>query len=137
MNKTGEVLEWNWQSMTKLNGVQNAIITWHTFWMFPFVIFYQKGFWLCCGSMLFQCQVSWGSWNEWGIVNCVIFFDSFCWLWDFLLENLKLNKSSDEVHWNVWINIKTLYARNNISSKWIPDMRFFIFWSKFRFLGLL
>ena len=30
---------------------------------------------------------------EWNcIVKCVIFFASFCWLWDFLLENLKLRK---------------------------------------------
>ena len=25
----------------------------------------------------------------------------FCWLWDFLVENLKLKKNSDDVHWNV------------------------------------
>ena len=69
------------------------------------------------------------------IVKCVIFIAKFCWLWDFLLENLKLKKNSDDIHWNVWINIKTLYARNNISKKRIPNMRFFIFWSKFCFLG--
>ena len=46
------------------------------------------------------------------IVKRVIFFASFCWLWDFLLENLKLRKkNSDGVNWNVWRNIKTLYAR--------------------------
>ena len=28
------------------------------------------------------------------IVKCVIFFVSFCWLWDFLLENLKLKMMS-------------------------------------------
>ena len=62
-------------------------------------------------------------------------FASFCWLWDFLLENLKLKKNSDDIHWNVWINIKTSYARNNISEKRIPNMRFYIFWSKFCFFG--
>ena len=32
---------------------------------------------------------------EWNcIVKCVIFFASFCWLWDFLLENLKLKKTN-------------------------------------------
>ena len=37
---------------------------------------------------------------------------------DFVLENLKiLKKSSDDFHWCVWTNIKTLHARNNISKK--------------------
>ena len=58
------------------------------------------------------------------IVKWVIFFASFCWLWDFLLENLKLKKNSGDVYWNVWTNIKTLYARNNIFKKRIPNMRF-------------
>ena len=66
----------------------------------------------------FQCQVSWV------IVKCVIFFASLCWLWDFLLENLKLKKKSDEIQWNVWTNIKTLYARNNIFKKRISNIRF-------------
>ena len=44
------------------------------------------------------------------IVKCMIFFASFCCLWDFLLENLKLKKNSVDVYWNVWTNIKTLYA---------------------------
>ena len=75
----------------------------------------------------------------WAKLHCkwVIFSASFRWLWDFLLENLKLKKNSDNVHWNVWTNIKELYAQNNIFKKRIPNMRFesFIFWSKFRFLG--
>ena len=33
-------------------------------------------------------------------------------------------KNSDDIHWNVWTNIKTLYARNNIFKKIIPNMRF-------------
>ena len=33
VNNTGEVLEWNWQSVTKVNGVKNAIMKLHTFWM--------------------------------------------------------------------------------------------------------
>ena len=49
--------------------------------------------------------------------NRVIFFASFCWLWDFLLENLKVKKNSDDVHWNVWTIIKKLYVRNNIFKK--------------------
>ena len=35
------------------------------------------------------------------IVKRAIFFASFCWLSDFLLENLKLKKTVD-VHWNFW-----------------------------------
>ena len=27
------------------------------------------------------------------VVKCVIFFASFCWLWDFLIENLKLKNT--------------------------------------------
>ena len=59
-------------------------------------------------------------------VKCVIFFASFCWFWDFLLENLKLKKNSDGIHWNVWTNMKPLYARNNIFKKRIPIMIFSI-----------
>ena len=73
------------------------------------------------------------------IVKWVIFFASFCWLWDFLLENLKLKRNSEDVRWNIWANIKKLYARNNIFKKRIPNMTFWIIyiWSKFLFWGLL
>ena len=50
----------------------------------------------------------------------------FCWLWDFLLENLKLKRNSDDVRWNVWANIKKLYAQNNIFKKRIPNMTFWV-----------
>ena len=33
-------------------------------------------------------------------------------------------KNSDDVHWNVWTNIKTLHAQNNIFKKRIPNMTF-------------
>ena len=71
----------------------------------------------------FQCQVSRGSykWVMFSERNCVvkwaIFFPSFCWLWDFLLENLKLKRNSEYVRWYIWANIKKLYARNNIFKK--------------------
>ena len=58
------------------------------------------------------------------IVKCIIFFAIFCWLLDFMLENLQLRKSSGDIHWNVWTNIKLLYARNNIFKKRVPNMRF-------------
>ena len=38
-------------------------------------------------------------------------------LCDFLLKNLKLKKISDDVHWNVWTNIKKSYVRKNIFKK--------------------
>ena len=60
------------------------------------------------------------------IVKWVIFFFSFCWLWDFLLEDLKIKKNSHDVHWSVWANIKALHACNNIFKKRIRSMRFWI-----------
>ena len=60
------------------------------------------------------------------IVKWVIFFAGFCWLWDFLLENLKIKKNSDDVHWNMWTNTKALHTRNNILKKRILNMRFWI-----------
>ena len=54
------------------------------------------------------------------------FFTGFCWLWDFLLESLKLKKHLYDVHWNFWTNIKMFYARNNIVKKRIPNIKFWI-----------
>ena len=67
---------------------------------------------LCCGSIFLECGVSWGFERN-CIVKWVIFSVSFCWLWDFLLENLKLK---DKLQ--IW------------------GFESFIFWSKFRFLGV-
>ena len=36
----------------------------------------------------------------------------------------EIKKSSDDVHWHVWTNIKKLYFQNNIFKKRIPKMRF-------------
>ena len=78
-----------------------------------------EGFWLCCGNTLFLA--------------------SFYWLWYLLLENMKLKKNSDDIHWNIWTNIKTLYAHNNIfKKKRIPNMRFLnhlYYGQNFVFLG--
>ena len=65
---------------------------------------------------------------EWNcIAKWVIFFAaSFCWLWNFLLENLK-SKRNSAVQCNVWMSIKKmkkLYARNNLFKKRIPNMRY-------------
>ena len=57
-----------------------------------------ENFWPRCGSILFSMSselrfVKWVRFFEQNcIVKCVIFFASFCWLWDFLMENLKLKK---------------------------------------------
>ena len=57
--------------------------------------------------------------------------------WWFLLafrlfaRKFGVKKNSDDVHWNVWTNVKKLYTRNNIFKKRIQN----IFWSIFRFLG--
>ena len=60
------------------------------------------------------------------IVKLVIFFASFCWLWGFLLENLKLKRNPNDVCGNVWTNIKKLYAQNNILKKRFSNMTFWI-----------
>ena len=57
------------------------------------------------------------------IIKWVTFFASFCWLWDFLLEDLTKKKNVD---WNVWTDTKNLYARSNIFKKRIPNVRFWI-----------
>ena len=57
----------------------------------------------------------WCSANAFSDTKRVIFFASFYWLRDFLLENMELN--FDHVHWNMWTNIKKFYARNNIFKK--------------------
>ena len=52
----------------------------------------------------------------------------------------EIKKNSDDVHWNVWTNIKTLYARNDIFKKRIPNMTFWIIyvlvWISFLWTGL-
>ena len=58
----------------------------------------QKGFWLCWASILFSGsgELRFAKWMRFFerncIVKCVVFFAGFCWLWDFLLENMKLKK---------------------------------------------
>ena len=58
----------------------------------------QKGFWLCCGSISFSMSSelrfrrSVRLFERNCIVKWVIFFASFCWFWDFLLEYLKIKK---------------------------------------------
>ena len=55
-----------------------------------------------------------------------MFFASFCWLWDFLLQNLKLKRNSEDVRWYIWPNAKKLCTRNNNFKKRIPNMAFWI-----------
>ena len=58
-------------------------------------------------------------------VNPVIFVPFFCWLWVFLLENLK----SKKLWWCPLERLgkyKKVYTRNNIFKKGISNMRFWI-----------
>ena len=73
-------------------------------------------------------------------VNPVIFVPFFCWLWVFLLENLK----SKKLWWCPLERLgkyKKVYTRNNIFKKRISNMRFWIIYIlvqiSFFFLGLL
>ena len=74
-------------------------------------------FFLLCWVSIFFITLSelrfvkWMRFFEWNcIIKWVIFFASFCWLWDFLLENLKLVEKFQT--WSFYL---------------------FIFWSKFYF----
>ena len=89
-------------------------------------------FWLCCWSILF-----WTS-SQLRFEKQVRFFKAtlFCKMsnvFRYFLLALKLSarkpslkKIYDDVHWNVWTNIKNGFARNNISKKRIPNTRFWI-----------
>ena len=67
------------------------------------------------------------------IEKSVIFLASFCWLWDFLLENLKSRKNSD-VHWNVRKKVvcsKKYFQKKNSRYELLNHLQFvsnFIFW---------
>ena len=103
----------------------------------------QKYFWLCCGRILFLMSselrfVKWVTLFERNcIVKCVIIFANFCWLWDFLLENLKIKKKtlmkSTGTSGKIWkCYIPKIFSKIEFL---IWDFESFIFWSKFRFLG--
>ena len=59
---------------------------------------FKEGFWLSCESILFSMsnELRFVKWVRFFEPNCIvkrlIFSASICWLWDFLLENLKLTK---------------------------------------------
>ena len=94
--------------------------------------FCQKGFWLHCGTILLSMsnELNFIKWVRFFERNCIvkwmILIASFCWLWDFLLEKMKLKWNSDDVRWNVWTNIKKLYPQNIIFKTRIPNMAFSI-----------
>ena len=102
----------------------------------------QKGFWLYYESILFSMSsesrsVIWVMFFERNcIVRWAIFFPSFCWLWDFLLENLKWKRNSKDVRWYIWANTNNMRMPGIIFSKKEFQMwhfESFIFWSKFLF----
>ena len=74
------------------------------------------------------------------VVKWVIFFASFCWLWEFLLDNLKMK----QILW--WYPLKcvdkyiykyVLHARDNIFKKVILNTKFWIIYilDQISFLG--
>ena len=72
------------------------------------------------------------------IVKWVIFFASFCWLWDFLLENLKLK---NKLWWYPLARVekyknfvcpKKYFQKKNSKHEIFKS---FIFWSDIRFFG--
>ena len=76
------------------------------------------------------------------------FLSQLCCKMDYLFGQLLLaqrlssrksdiEKNSDDIYWNVWTNIKKLYARNNIFQKRIPNMNHLSFGPNFAFWGLL
>ena len=90
----------------------------------------QKYFWLYCESKLFSMSresrfVKWVRFFKWNcIVKWLIFFARFCWLWDFLLETLKMPAGTFEQI------IKKLCVQNNIFEKRIPNIKCHI-WNYF------
>ena len=89
----------------------------------------QKWFSLYCGSILFSASselrfVKWVScFEKKYIVKWVIFIASFCWLLEFLLENLILRTI---LMMSTGTYIKKLYARDSIFKKRILNRRFWI-----------
>ena len=70
------------------------------------------------------------------IVKWVIFFASFCWLWDFLLENLILKKTListatfERIQKSCMPEI--IFSKKDFQTR---DFESFMFWSKFRYFG--
>ena len=103
----------------------------------------RKVFGCVAGAYYFQCQLKSCSLNEWGCLSQLYrkvshLFCSFCWIWDFLLENLKLKKSLwrcplervDKYKKPVWWMPKIIFSKKEFQ---VLDFKSFIFWSKFRF----
>ena len=63
---------------------KNDTVQMFFFWKQP-----ETCFWLCCES-IFLIMLSEFRFVKWVRFKQVIFFASFCWLWDFLPEKLKL-----------------------------------------------
>ena len=90
-------------------------------------------FWLYYESILFSMSsesrsVIWVMFFEWNcIVRWAIFFPSFCWLWDFLLQNLKWKRNSKDVRWYIWANTNNMRMPEIIfSKKRITNVTFWI-----------
>ena len=42
------------------------------------------------------------------------------------VKKSEIKKISDDIYWNMWTNLKKMYAWNNIFQKRIPNVRFWI-----------
>ena len=65
-----------------------------------------------------QKHVCWKICKMRKVFGCASKFETFC-------KKIWNPKKSDDVQWNVWINIKKLSVQNNIFKR-IPNMRFWI-----------
>ena len=64
-------------------------------------------------------------WVEVRKMNEVFWAKLYCKMND-LFRYLIFKKNFDDIHWNMWTNMKMLYAWNNIFKKRIPNIRFWI-----------
>ena len=78
----------------------------------------RKVFDCIAGAYYFQCQVSWGSKNEWGFLRETVLRNELSFLLVFV--------GFATFCWKIWKlkNIKALYACNNIFKNRILNMRF-------------
>ena len=123
-----EMVHWKKIFLTpNRNMFAGKFVKWERF----FIVFWEHIFSISSELRLIK-QVSCFELNR--IEKWVIFFASFCWLWDFLLENLKLRKNSD-VHWNVRKKVvcpKKIFSKKEFQI-WAFESLIICF--KFRFLG--
>ena len=104
-----------WCSANVFSDTKQKYVCWKVY----FLLF------LMTSELRFVKSLTFFEWN-YAVKQWVIFFASVCWLGDFLLETPKLKNVPDNVHCNLWTNIKKLHDWNDIFKERIPNMRFCI-----------